>query len=62
MDSDELNCEYIEALQIQLSRRPPQEHNCDIGGYTASSKTVLKSHKTRKHRLEVLRNDKVDDS
>ena len=53
------NMQCIEALHIQLSRRPPQEHNCDICGYTNSSETVLKSHKTRQHKLEELRHYKV---
>ena len=37
-----------------------QEHICDICSYKARSATVLKSHITRKHKKEVLRDNDAD--
>ena len=56
------NTHYIEALQLQLAIVPSQEHNCNICGHTARSKTVLKSHKTRKQDKEVLRDETLEHS
>ena len=54
------NTKHIEALQLLLSSRHPQEHNCEICGYTASSKNVLKGHTTRNHKVEVFRINEFD--
>ena len=39
-----------------MSGMSAQKHKCDMCDYKASSETVLKSHKTRKHKLDKLRN------
>ena len=48
------NYEYIVALQNHI-RKNEDQFVCDICGYEASSKTVLKSHATRNHKKEMLR-------
>ena len=44
---------HIESLQTQIKKCEAQLV-CELCGYEASSTTVLKSHVTRIHKMEVL--------
>ena len=48
--------------ELQTVRSCKDEFTCDTCGYKASSETVLKSHTTRKHKLEVLREEIPENS